>query len=664
MPSAPDAAHAAAATVFAAVPQLSAHRVQTFALRLDHWWDDLDAGLRGAYPDAVADALALRIVTLTAMAYVERDDDLAALDEARTLRADWFQRPEMLGYAAYVDRFGGTLTGVVDRLPYLRELGVTYLHLMPLLQPRPGDSDGGYAVADYRTVREDLGTIDDLRGLARRLRAEGISLVLDLVLNHVAREHAWAQAARDGDQRYRDYFYVYPDRTEPDAYEAALPEVFPDTAPGNFTWDTELDAWVWTTFNTFQWDVNWANPDVFAEYADIVLYLANAGVEVFRLDAIAFTWKRLGTSCQNQPEVHALTQALRAVARIACPAVAFKAEAIVGPNELMAYLGRGEHHGRVSDLAYHNSLMVQVWSMLASGEVRLAVHALRRLMPRPATTAWVTYLRCHDDIGWAVDDGDAAAVGLGGGPHRAFLSDWYSGQFKGSPARGQVFQYNEETGDRRISGSAADLCGVGTGLDVELKTGKSADLDRAVARLLLGHAVVLGWGGIPVLWMGDELGLLGDPHWADDPTHAADNRWAHRPRMPWDTAQRRHDRQVVAGRVYAGLRRIIDARAGLPQLHAATDPQLLDLLDPGVFAVLRPHPIGPLLELFNVTPDWRPWPAWRLHELGLPPLAEELDAPGPHTVDVLTGTAVTVGGDGNVWLPPYAAWWLVQRLPA
>ena len=270
-----------------------------------------------------------------------------------------------------------------DRIDYLRELGVTYLHLMPLLTPRPGDSDGGYAVADYRTVRPDLGTMEDLEHLAGELRAEGISLVVDLVLNHVAAEHEWAVRARAGEQRYRDYFLIFPDRTEPDAYERTLPEVFPDFAPGNFTWDDGVGGWVWTTFNSFQWDLNWRNPHVMAEFAGIVLNLANRGVEVLRLDAIAFTIKRKGTDCQGQPEVHAITEVLRALTRIACPAVDLKAEAIVAPTELLQYLGQGKYTGKVSDLAYHNSLMVQIWSMLATRNVTLAAHALGALPVEP-----------------------------------------------------------------------------------------------------------------------------------------------------------------------------------------------------------------------------------------------------------------------------------------
>ncbi|WP_254185770.1 alpha-amylase family protein [Nocardioides panacis] len=541
----------------------------------------------------------------------------------------------MVGYAAYADRFAGTLAGVAERASYLTDLGVGYLHLMPLLTPRPAPNDGGYAVQDFRSVRPDLGTLDDLRALTRRLRGDGISLCLDLVLNHVAREHEWAVRARAGDATYRDYFLVYPDRTVPDAYERTLPEVFPDLAPGSFTWDDELEGWVWTTFNAYQWDVNWANPDVLCEYADVILDLANHGVEVFRLDAIAFTWKRLGTSCQNQPEVHALTQALRAVARIACPAVLFKAEAIVGPQDLPAYLGQGEHHGKVSDLAYHNGLMVQVWSMLASQDARLASRALQQLPPVPSTTAWITYARCHDDIGWAISDEDAAAVGLSGFEHRRFLSDFYSGAFPGSWADGLVFGENPATGDRRISGSLASLAGLGTGDP------------WAVERILLAHAVVLGFGGLPVIWMGDELGLLNDPDWdtgPDGPEHAGDNRWVHRPRMPWPLPADEHG-------IQAGVRHLVRARAALPHLHASVPALVLDPCDPGVLLVARRHPLGPMLGAYNVMPAPRHVPLSVLHDLGLDPAT---------VVDHVSGSPPTVR-DGAVQLAPYAAAWLTAR---
>ncbi len=628
---------AAAALLTTAAP----HRRELFALRLDRWWRDLHDGLSAVY--AGPDALVQQVVALAAQAFLDRDPELARLDQARTLEPDWLQSPAQLGYAAYADRFGGDLRGVREQIPYLRELGVTYLHLMPLLASRPGDDDGGYAVSDYRSVRADLGTLDDLRDLARDLRAAGISLVLDLVLNHVAREHAWAVAARTGSTRHRAYFHVYDDRELPDAYEGALPEVFPDFAPGSFTWDPELAGWVWTTFNAFQWDLAWANPEVFVEYVEVVLFLANLGVEVLRLDAIAFLWKRLGTSCQNQPEVHALTQALRAVARIACPAVAFKAEAIVGPDQLVHYLGRGVHHGKLSDLAYHNSLMVQVWSMLAARNAVLASQALRALPPAPSSTSWVTYLRGHDDIGWAISDADAAEVGLSGPAHRAFLSDWYAGSFPGSTAGGLVFQENPATGDRRISGTAASLAGLTAARD-------GGDVDLAVARLLLAHALVLGWGGVPVLWSGDELALPNDPDWAAEPGHERDNRWAHRPRLAADRAALRHDPATVEGRVFAGLRHLAATRAGLPHLHASVAAEVLDLADPGVLPVLRRHPVGPMLALYNVTPYRRPWSVDTVRFLGIA-------APW----DALTGQEAGPDDHGRLWLGPYTPLWLVER---
>ena len=615
---------------------------EAFLLRLERWWDDLVAGLEAVYPGSDTTALAVRLVERAARSYAERDPELRRLDQRRVLQPDWLQQPGMLGYACYTERFAGSLSGVADRLEYLEDLGVTYLHLMPLLQPREGDNDGGYAVQDYRTVRADLGTVDDLRELTRVLRRRGISLVLDLVLNHVAREHEWAQKARAGDQRYRDYFYVFPDREQPDAYEQTLPEVFPDFAPGNFTWDDELDAYAWTTFNEWQWDVNWSNPEVLVEYADIVLFLANLGVEVLRLDAIAFTWKRLGTNCQNQPEVHALTQALRAVARMACPATVFKAEAIVGPRDLVQYLGLGEHAGRVSDLAYHNSLMVQVWSMLASRNVVLARQALAALPPTPPTATWICYTRCHDDIGWAIDDDDARAVGLEGFAHRRFLSDWYAGEFPGSWARGLVFQHNPATGDKRISGTGASL----TGLADAVTAGAE---NSGLARLFLAHAVVAGWGGIPVVWSGDELGMPNDPNWAREPGHSGDNRWAHRPPLDWARAARRHDLSTVGGKVFEGFAHVARVRAGLPQLHAAADTRVLMDTDDGVLATMRLHPSGPMVCVYNVTDTWRPFAFARFAEAGI---AE------PH--NALGGHAVYGGADGQVLLSPYAAWWVVD----
>ncbi|MFV0429295.1 MAG: alpha-amylase family protein, partial [Arachnia sp.] len=518
------------------------------------------------------------------------------LDQQRLLRPDWLQDPRQTGYVAYADRFATSLAGVGDHLDHLADLGVTYLHLMPILRSRSGPNDGGYAVQDYQQIRPDLGTMADLRDLTTRLRQRQISLEVDLVLNHVAREHEWARRARAGQARWRDYFHVYPDRTEPDRYEQSLPEIFPDFAPGNFTWDPDLAGWVWTTFNDYQWDVNWANPDVFVEYVTIMCDLANHGVEIFRLDAIAFIWKQLGTNCQNQPQVHALTQAMRAALRVAAPAIAFKAEAIVGPRDLIGYFGTRQHHGKLSDLAYHNTLMAQLWSTLASRDATLMRHALRQFPTKPLSATWATYVRCHDDIGWAIDDGDAAAVGLDGFTHRAFLSDFYSGKFPGSFARGLVFQANPETGDRRISGSLASLAG----LEAALQAGDQTLIDAAVARINLLHTVIGGYGGIPLIYMGDELGTLNDYGYRLHPAHADDNRWVHRPELDWAAVVKLGEHpDSPQARINAWLRHMLSVRRRTPQLHAAVEPWLPEVEASSVLAVRHDHAMGPMVQLYN-----------------------------------------------------------------
>ena len=587
-----------------------AHDQIVFETRLQRFWLDLLTGLTGAYPDHALD-MAYRCVEIAASSFRQRPADLRLLDLRRHADPAWFQHQGMVGYATYAELFGGDLRGVAEKVDYLSELGVTYLHLMPILKPRPGPNDGGYAVMDYRSVREDLGSIEDVRQLATVLRSRNISLTLDLVLNHVAAEHEWAENARRGDSFYRRYFYMFADRELPDAYERTLPEVFPDFAPGSFTFDDESDSWVWTTFNSWQWDLNWANPEVFYEFAEIVLFLANLGVECLRLDAIAFIAKRMGTNCQNQPEVHAITQALRTVARIGAPATIFKAEAIVGPADLAPYLGVGKHAGKVSDLAYQNSLMVQIWSALAAKDTRLFTAAMNRFPAKPPATVWGTYLRCHDDIGWAIDDADAASVGLNGFEHRKFLAEFYAGLYPMSDAKGLVFQENLETGDRRISGTAASLLGV----ENALNSGNEVDLDRSLRRFLLAHAIILGFGGLPLLYMGDELGLTNDYSFAEDPEHAGDNRWVHRPAMPWELVEevlksRGREPEGVAERVWHGIRHLITVRASIPALDASVESEIVDPVNPALLVLVRHAPSQTMVGVYNVTDEVQSLPRW------------------------------------------------------
>jgi amylosucrase len=419
--------------------------------------------------------------------------------------------------------------------------------------------------------------------------------------------------------------------------------VFPDNAPGNFTYYPDMGKWVWTTFNEHQWDLNWANPQVFLEIVEIMLFLANRGVDVLRLDAVAFMWKRMGTRCQSEPEVHMILRALRAACRIACPAVIHLEEAIVAPAEMLPYLGRGEHDGKEGNLAYHNSLMVQFWSALATRDTALMSHVLGSHFPDRLTNAtYATYIRCHDDIGWAVTDEDAAAVGLGGPAHRAFLSEFYEGGFPGSFAEGALFQENPATGDKRISGSFASLAG----LEKAERAGDAGGIEAAVQRILMGHALIASYGGIPLIYMGDELALPNDRGYLDVPEHAHDSRWIHRPRMDWERAAERRVAETPAARVFRGTRHILARRRATAALHGANPVQVVGAPAQGVFAFRRVAPTGVVLCLFNFSDAWRTLPeAWARGQG-----AERM-------LDALSESPVTPHG-GEIVLPPQARVWL------
>ncbi|MEN9751741.1 MAG: hypothetical protein RLZZ600_788 [Actinomycetota bacterium] len=615
--------------------------------RFDRYGDDM--------VDALAEVYDLKkvlpeLLSIMASQHKARSEELYQRDRERVLEPDWFQKPSTIGYVCYADLFAKNLKGIPKRIPYLQGLNVSYLHLMPILKPRPGANDGGYAVMDYRDLREDLGTMADLRATASKLHEAGISLTLDLVLNHVALEHEWAEKAKAGDTKYRDYFYIYPDREIPDQFEQSLPEVFPDLAPGNFTWDEQLKGWVWTTFNSYQWDVNWSNPAVFCEFADIIANLANHGVDCLRLDAIAFIWKRMGTQSQGEPEVHAITQAMRAFARILTPALIFKAEAIVGPAQVGAYFGEGKRAGKVSDLAYHNSLMVQIWAAIAAKDATLLERSLSRFTALPNSTAWGVYLRCHDDIGWAIDDSDAYSVGLNGHLHRMFLADYFNGTFPGSDARGVDFQVDPASGEKRTSGTAAALAGV----QAALKAKDRVHLDVAINRYLCAYAMVFGFGGIPLLYMGDEIGLLNDETYLKDPAKADDTRWANRPPMKWAAAERAANElsddanlATYAERtIRVGIQRLIDVRLSMPSLHASVSTVVKKANQKGVVIFNRRHAAGHLVQVYNLSDHGR----W----VGV----EELGGLHGHVVDHLTGHEFDIAG--GMPLAPFESRWLTN----
>ncbi len=504
------------------------------------------------------------ILSTAATMYAARPTDLKQLDERREQEPQWFQDQHMMGAVCYVDRFAekGTLASMQHHLDYLDELGVTYLHLMPLFKCPPVRNDGGYAVSSFREIRSDIGTMQELADFARVLRERGISLVLDFVFNHTADDHEWAQRALAGDPKYQAFYYLFDDRTLPDLYERHLRPIFPVQRPGSFTYRPEINKWVWTTFFDFQWDLNYANPEVFRAMLEEMLFLANQGVEILRLDAVPFIWKQLGTTCENLPEAHFIIQAFNALVQVAAPSLLFKSEAIVHPRDVQSYIGKQE-----CQLSYNPILMVSLWDALATQDVRLLRHSMQKRFALPEGCAWVNYLRSHDDIGWGFADEDADEVGLNAEDHRWFLSLYYMGRIPRSLAIGEPFQLQVDPRTRKVdvrnSGTLASLIG----LEKALAAADVLAIDQAVDRIILSQAVVLSAGGIPLLYLGDEIGTLNDYSYHSSPEHAHDSRWLHRPRFDWIRSERRHDRSTIEGRIFHRLQRLIQIRKLLPAFH-------------------------------------------------------------------------------------------------
>jgi glycosidase len=496
-----------------------------------------------------------QIMLTTAQMYAERAADLKALDYAREQNPAWFHSEKMIGGVCYVDLFAGDLEGIRERIPYFEELKLTYLHLMPLFRCPAGHNDGGYAISSYREVDPRLGTTEQLASLAADLRQAGISLVLDFVFNHTSDEHEWALRALAGEAEYQDFYFMFPDRTLPDQYERTLREIFPEQAPGSFTYRPEVDRWVWTTFHNFQWDLNYANPHVFRAMLGEMLFIANLGVEVLRLDAVAFIWKQMGTGCEGLPQVHTLIQAFNALARIAAPAMLFKSEAIVHPAEVARYI-----HPQEAPISYNPTLMALLWEALATRRVTLLHHSMQRRFATPPGCTWVNYIRCHDDIGWTFADEDAWELNINGYDHRQFLNRFYTGQFSGSFARGVPFNFNPVNQDMRISGMAASLAGLEQALD----TGNDRYRALALRRLELIFSVMISAGGIPLIYLGDEIAMLNNYSYRDHPDQFDDSRWVHRLSFDWARAEQRGDPDTDAGRIFQTVRKLIEIRRSTP----------------------------------------------------------------------------------------------------
>ncbi|XOV80459.1 MAG: alpha-amylase family glycosyl hydrolase [Aestuariibacter sp.] len=580
-----------------------------------------------------------QLVAVLAEGFNQRPGYLKKLDTQRLKTPDWFQQENMLGMACYVDLFAGDLQKLQSRIPYLQELGVTYLHLMPLYKSPEGDSDGGYAVSDYRTVNPDLGTMDDLKTLAEKLSKAGISMVLDFVFNHTSDEHQWALAAKRGEAEFQEYYHLFPDRGMPDAYEQNLREIFPQVRRGNFTWDEQAEKWVWTTFNSFQWDLNYSNPAVFNAIVAEMLYLANIGCDVLRLDALAFIWKEMGTSCENQPKAHQLIQAFNSCLRISAPAVLFKSEAIVHPDEVVKYIAPEE-----CQLSYNPLLMALLWNSLATRKTRLLTASMRKSMTIDPACSWVNYVRCHDDIGWTFDDDVAGKLGINGHDHRYFLNQFYTGRFEGSFAKGVPFQENPSTGDCRVCGTAASL----TGLELALQNNDANEAQIAIKRIMLIHSVILSIGGIPLLWAGDEMGLLNDYSYQNQSDKQHDDRWVNRISTPEHQTFLSQSRNQYFREVYLGLQHLIKMRKSLPVL-AQAETQIIDSNNQHVFSYVRlDEQHGRLLAVCNFSEQQQQISSKILDVL----LADQ-------AVDVLTDQPLDIDSE-VLSLGPYQVMWLLK----
>ncbi len=580
-----------------------------------------------------------QILVTAVEAFTERPPAFRARDTLRESEPYWFKSHEMVGGVCYVDHFAGSLNGVRERIPYFLELGITYLHLMPLFDSPDNDNDGGYAISDYRQVAPQLGTMQELRLLAEELHQHGISLVLDFVFNHTSDEHPWALNARLGDAEYRKFYYFFPDRTLPDQYAPHLREIFPEQSPGSFTYLPEIRQWVWTTFRSFQWDLNYTNPETFRAMLAEMLFLANHGVDVLRLDAVAFIWKRLGTGCENLPEVHVIIQAFNALARIAAPALLFKSEAIVHPDDVQSYVRWDE-----SPISYNPTFMALLWEALATREVKLLSTAMRERFQLPDACAWVNYVRVHDDIGWSFADEDAAAVGIYGFDHRQFLNQFYTGHFSGSFASGLPFNFNPVTRDMRISGTTASLAG----LEQALETNNEHAVELAVHRILMLYGLIFAAGGIPLIYIGDEIATLNDYSFRSDPARSIDSRWVHRPAFDWKRAENRTDSITVEGRIFQGMQHMIHARKANAGF-ADKQTFFFTTHNPHVLAFIRNHKIM-VVANFAETPQ-----SVSRHTLGF-------YWPIPATViDLLTERHIDLKRD--IMLEPYEILWLADGKP-
>jgi amylosucrase len=591
----------------------------------------------------------LRLVETMATGYIHRSADLEALDKAREYDHNWFLAQKWVGMAVYSNGFADNLADLENKIPYFQELGINLVHVLPILMCPTGRSDGGYAVSDFRQIDDRVGTIEDLRRISAEFRKREILLVLDVVLNHTSDEHEWARRAISGDRNYQDYYFVYENRDIPDVFEQSMPQVFPETDPGNFTWNEEMGKWVMTVFHGYQWDLNYANPCVFIEMLDILLFWANQGVDVLRLDAVAFLWKQIGTTCQNERKAHLILQLLKDCCQVTAPGVLFIAEAIVAPIEIIKYFGEDAIVAKECEIAYNATLMALLWDCVATRNVKLLRQGMRSLPQKLERATWLNYVRCHDDIGFGFDDKDITLAGYDPRAHRKFLVDYFKGDYDAIP-RGLVFMPNHDTGDARICGSLASLVGLESA--IELNDPKL--IATAISRILLMHGIILSFGGIPLIYNGDALGVLNDYSFQDDPAKRMDSRWVHRPKLNWEKADRRKQQGTIEYNIFTAMKKLISIRKETSAFADFNNREFINLDNDCLFSFarfdhLRPSEKVLVVANFNDQPQFF-----------------DLEAPGQTTFSRLDCLHDLCSGrspsrfDSRIVLQAYQFYWLTR----
>lgn len=527
-----------------------------------------------------------------------RKPSLRELDAAREQNPGWYRSNKLLGMMMYTSRFAGNLKGVQEKLPYIEECGVNYLHLMPLLDSPAGKSDGGYAVADFRRVRPDLGTMEDLENLADCCREKGISLALDFVMNHTSEEHQWAKDARSGDPVARSRYFFYDNWDIPNEFEKTVPQVFPTTAPGSFTWLDDCHQVVMTSFYPYQWDLNYANPMVFNDMTENMMYLVNRGIDVIRLDAVPYIWKELYTDCRNLPQVHTLVRMMRLACQVVCPGVLLLGEVVMEPKKVAPYFGTVDKPE--CQMLYNVTTMCTTWHTVATRDVRLLKRQMEQLTELPKSCLFQNYLRCHDDIGWGLDYPWLRRFGIDEVAHKKYLNDYFTGKWEGSHARGELYNDDPRLGDARLCGTTASLLGL-----------ESADTEEAAStafhQIVMLHAWMLTQSGIPVLYSGDEIAQLNDYsyHENSDPDIQADSRYVHRGNFNWERAAQRSNLDTPAGKVFQCLKKLTTIRAKESVFCANADMAVLETGSDSLLGICRSFEGQKLTALFNFSDEPR-----------------------------------------------------------